>query len=528
LRPFSVSPSRQVIAHSRIQWFLLAGVSLFFCVVVELIGRGKLLWFDELATLSTANQPTWHRLLQAEVVDANPPIVYLLTRISLHLFGLNQFALRLPELSGILLAGVCCFLFVRRALDWPSGLLAASMLFFGHAYPYAIEGRPYGLLTGFSALMLVCWQAAARGKIGHRTAALCGLAFSGLAVNLTHPYGVLYAFFPILAAEATRCYRNHRLDWPVIGCYLAGFSGQILALPLAMQTRHSLLGDLPPGGIPVAFPTLFALRMSVIAQLRSIPCTLVLPFILVGLCVAWTDREQVEKQEADPFWNELAAAAGLASMLVLVWCFSKLVTHYYFDRYGTPASAGVAMLAVLLLRRIPGRTATVFALTFGIVSQVFLEFRPAMRGRQVPLDRYLFDRSIPDKPVLVSSALAFSQQYWYADVQQRQRLHFVGDAKRALQMGDFIPELNIIERSQRGLLPYHPEKLDDFLAQHKSFLMLSDRHYLSDSSVPADEWVPDELHRRGYHFVTLLDHIPGYDASIEEVTAPEQASTTSN
>jgi hypothetical protein len=500
-------------------------------VLVELVGRGKLLWFDELATLSTANQPTWHRLFQSEVADGNPPIIYLLSRLSLHIFGQNQFALRLPELLGILLAGVCCFLFVRRTLDWPAGILAACALFFGHASLFAVEARPYGLLTGFSALMLVFWQAAARAETGSGRGALAGLALTGLAINLTHPYGVLFAFFPVFVGEAVRSYRNRRLDWPLIGFFLIGFIGQLVALPLAIETRRSLLAYIPPGGIPVARPSFHALVMSLKGQLYY-PYPLIFSFVAVALWVAWRssreDNLKFHEETAEPYWNDLAAAAALASMIVLVWCFSRVVTHYYFDRYGTPASVGLAILAALLLRRIPARATTVSALALSVTIQGYMQLHRAALGQPASLDPYLFNNSIPDEPVLVSSALAFSQEYWYADARQKQRLHFVGDVQRSRKMDDFIPELNLIEQSQRGLLPYRVEKLDDFLAQHRCFLLLNDDHFLRSPSMPADEWVPQELHRRGYRFKVLRNDIPGYYASIEQVAPPQQGNEISN
>src|ERR1022692_4930035 len=60
--------------------------------------RSKPLWHDELFTYYIAQSPTvgqmWNEIA---TLDLNPPLVYLLTRLSFKIFGVSTLAARIPE-----------------------------------------------------------------------------------------------------------------------------------------------------------------------------------------------------------------------------------------------------------------------------------------------------------------------------------------------------------------------------------------------------------------------------------------------
>ena len=91
-------------------WFL-AGFSILYLAVTGLLASQKPLWNDELYTLYIARLPSMTDVWDALSTGAEqlPPFFYVLTRASLALFGTNELSLRLPEVIGFWIMGLCLF-----------------------------------------------------------------------------------------------------------------------------------------------------------------------------------------------------------------------------------------------------------------------------------------------------------------------------------------------------------------------------------------------------------------------------------
>src|SRR4029077_19684334 len=89
-------------------------------------------------------------------------------------FGEHPWALRLPAILGFLLMMLCIYRFVAKRTSPVYGLVAMVMPLVTAAHEYAYEASGYGLLLGFAAFAILCWQQA--GEDGLRTAAVLGLA----------------------------------------------------------------------------------------------------------------------------------------------------------------------------------------------------------------------------------------------------------------------------------------------------------------------------------------------------------------
>src|SRR5262249_41637938 len=149
--------------------------------------------------------------------DQTPPLPFLITRAALALFGANDVAIRLPEVIGFWVMGICLFLFVSRRAPAVYGFLAMLFPLVTGAYQYAYEARSYGLVLGFSGLALICWQSAA-GK-SRRLLPLIVLALS-LAAALSCHYYSAFVFLALAFGETVRSISRRRLDFP-IWCALA-------------------------------------------------------------------------------------------------------------------------------------------------------------------------------------------------------------------------------------------------------------------------------------------------------------------
>jgi len=296
-------------------------------------------WFDELLTFHTARLPDFAALWLAlsRAADIQPPLFYVTTAAAQKLFGSSEVATRLPALAGYLLMTVCLYLFVRRRTNVLFGCVAALFPAVTEAFRYSYEARPYGLLLGFSALALLCWQRAiSAGTAGHRKFALAGLWLSvSLAVSF-HYYAVL-VLIPIAIGEAVRVLRRRALDIPI--AVAAGLGGLVVVvyLPLiragvAVHSGHPW-NTVTPRLIFDAFQ--FALG----------PAAVPLAFSFVALYpLHWLDRVAEPSAEGTGLTaDETGACLGFVLLPAFGYLVGRAFTHMLAERYVISLVVGFAV-----------------------------------------------------------------------------------------------------------------------------------------------------------------------------------------
>lgn len=496
--------------------FLVFLCALLVYAVEEVrIQRARPLWFDEMATIMTASQPTLRQMFRAEIPDPHPPLSYLLSRASIELFGMSAVALRLPELLAMLTALVCTYLFVAKRFGAGAGAVAAALVAATPMGYYAAEARSYALIACFLSLALVFWQRATT-RDRDRTVALAGLGLSIFALMLSHAFGVLFAGVPLLAGEAVRFYRTRHFDKGVLLTVLLGCTGLLVTVPFALASRAVLLRQAGHWTAAIARPGLDNLRYTVHLVLLSVPIKLVVPIA----AAAWLGFRKARVKEIDGEsdsapGHEWAAAIALSCMLPVIWAFTATVTHYYFARYTFPACIGMAMVLAMLCGRMPGRRVVLPGLAVSLLVFYYTDAKQKIieaKEAGDPAKTALFAQGGPDTPIVISSSVAFPTIWWYSTPAMRARLHFVTDTSRALQTPDFIPELYLSAEDETHSLPFPLDRREDFLRANRSFLLLYTEH-----SFAGGEWLPDDLHRQNYTFDVLSD---ANGLKLARVTAP--------
>ena len=185
----------------------------FYAAVVFVLSSVKLLWLDELITLHIAQlgspSAIWKALSRG--ADPNPPLTHLLVLGSMRLFGVHEFALRLPAMIGYWIGMLALFQFLQR---WVSGtwalagvVLSMSMA----AFQYSYESRSYGIFYGLAMLAMYCWGRAVDPTTSstRRWLALAGMV-AALATGISTSYIAVLAFLPIAAGEATITWERWR------------------------------------------------------------------------------------------------------------------------------------------------------------------------------------------------------------------------------------------------------------------------------------------------------------------------------
>jgi hypothetical protein len=488
--------------------FVLAVFSIAFFVLTFYRAFRKLLWFDELFTLYLCRLPNMKTVWQAVThgTDFNPPLFYLITRISERVLGEGPIAIRLPEILGFWVFCLCLFRFVSLRLSVLSA--SVSMLFplVTGAYWYAYEARAHGLVLGFCGVALISWQAAA-DRERRRTWWLFALGGSLAGALLTHSYAFLI-FAPIALGELTRTVSRKRLDWPIWLAIAVSSLGVLASIPL-VHRAVSEVGSLyffSPG--PRKFVALYASLLKPAAG------------VLVGwallTCAVRIVLRRTERVEQEPGFRpyEVAALCAFAAIPVFEYAAAILVGAPFMSRYGISAVAGIAGLLGAAVWKKPVVAIGTLLLLVGQIGVSALHFASFAYGSVLtePVSRYNISTSIrdfderyewmaayKDLPVVLLDDLDFMPTAYYAPPNLASRLVYVMVSR---------PDINGKGAARlRACCNSEPPVVEpaDFLSSHEAFLAYGGPRsfYRLDDFVKAGATITRE--REGHdHFLVLV------------------------
>jgi hypothetical protein len=454
------------------KYFYIYCLLMLFATVAALRASSKALWYDELFTVYMSHLPSmsaiWAGLKQG--ADLNPPFLYVATRASFRLFGDGPVAARLPATIGFLVMSVCLYRFVSRRSNALYGMVAMLFPWVTGAARYAYEARSYGLVLGFSALALVCWQSACERK--PRRWAVVGLTLSIAGALMSHCYAVLL-IVPLGFGELVRTLRARRIDWPV---WLAiGIAAPLVLTYLPLMRANSGF---------TFHNAKFEPRPSSMWEF----CTMILgPAVwtwLAAFTVVLLPARRDESEQTAPTRvpaHELAAAAGLVAIPAFVLVLALLLTHIFETRYGLPAVMGFAILfALLAYSRTGNRRATGVLLTAVFLSGFLMNsfWAPpddttqslAVRG----LDPDQVEKGLP---FVIGNGTLFLQVDHYAKPDLASRLYLLRDPQAAVRYTGSDVFDNGYPIMQRWFpIKGHVEDYHRFISQHERFMVFGPMH----------------------------------------------------
>lgn len=485
---------------------LLGVLSIVYFAATSVLAMRKPMWNDELFTYFIAQAPTlsgiWAALLTG--ADQSPFPFYVLTRWSMSMFGVNEWALRLPEMVGVWAAGLCVFHLVAARSAAMHGFSAMTFLFITGANFYSIEARPYGLVLAFASASWLCWQAATDGRI-HRRLLLLGLFGSLAAAVCSHYYAVL-VFIPLGIGEFVRSYDRRRIDWPVWFAMVCALLPLLAFLSLIERARTYATGfwALPSWkSIPDAYSVL----------LMPAPLMLMLVLIFAGVVV------QLQQGRSDRYGSrELPAVAGYdyewvvgvtyVAFPIIAVVVAMLVTGAFVPRYALPAVLGVsALVALTSARLLEGRAllgAIVLVLSCGGFGLLWARsYANTTEGALGPMHALV--RSVPEVelPVVVADPHNFMMLSHYAPQDLVSRYVYLADPGQSLRyLGH-----NTMDRGILDLRPWFRMNIHEFegyLHTQPRFLLYVHGGYLGGPWVngqvgPSLNWIVSDLTESGWH-----------------------------
>jgi hypothetical protein len=457
----------------RTVWLFTAAASALYWLFTLAISARKPLWNDELYTYYVARLPTmkdvWGALLAGG--EQTPPFFYFLTRLSVSVLGLNATAIRLPEMIAFWMMGLCIGVFVARRTSGLYGVGAGTLPLLTGAYYFASEARPYGLVMGFGALAVLCWQSVALDR--GRPAWLVGLALSLAAVVSSHYYGV-FVLAAIAFGEMVRTATTGRIATGVWGAFAIALVPLGFQIPL-LRAGASYAGTFwsPPQwvNIPDFYYTLLAPAVVPLATMA----------VCIGVYACLRTGSAHEAASPQPPVHELAALVGLLAIPVVCVLAAKLATGAFTNRYAIAAVIGAAALLPLIVRRLVWfpTTAALIVAVCGCAWFTFTGLRAIVEGPDAPVTTASLQsaiatiRSAPDRDlrIAVADPHTFTVLSHYAPDDLRPRLVYLADPARALKR----LHQNSVERGMLDLIgPWFGmdvEPYETFVDAHSAFFV---------------------------------------------------------
>ena len=395
-------------------------------------------------------------------LDLNPPLMYVLVRASMDLFGHSEFGARLPVMLGFFAASAGMFWFLSRRAGVLWAAASVGLFWYSPFFMYATEARPYGLLLGFLGLTLVSWDSVVAGS--RRRWAVAGVAVGATAMMLTHVYGILW-IMPFCAAELVRFWRTRRPDWPLWAALVLPISAALTYIPLIRNVAGGVFPTDYQGSVEKAY--LFYL---------SIFVSVYLPVIIAGAfafgVVVWRKDTSPKVAGFAPYELVLFLTALLPPALLNAVAMQRHMAFY--PRHAVSTVLTTDLLLVLLLayesklNRLAGLAAATVMVGFTLV--------PAVRGltQHVPpsfTSQVKFEGIDPELPVVANSALTFLEMDHYEDPTFLSRLYYLVDRDSAIRyahstLTEGLPDLKRYFPVRANVSSY-----SDFSAKHRHFLV---------------------------------------------------------
>jgi hypothetical protein len=470
-------------------WLLAA--SALYLVPASMVATVRPLWHDEIFTLYLSRLPSFHQLWSALAAgtDLLPPLSYVITRACLAAFGQSPVVLRLPEILGSWVMGLCLFRFVERRASTAEAGLAMLFPLSTLASLYTYEARPTAIVGAFAALALVSWQAATDGR--RRGPALLVLAFSVAAAVATHYYA-LFLLGPFLVAEVVRAMVNAQaaertterersgrasrgagapgdkiFDYPVLAALACA------VLPLAILRPQIASG--------IAYSSAFWAKpvLGTIVEFYQIvftPTGGVLAALLVLGAIARVSRRPetpADLEEAYPR-HEVAALVTLTAMPIVAILLAIVTLPVFSPRYALWCVLGAAVLFSWLARTWFARSSLPAIVLAVVVAGGLLrgDYRALNEARAEDRDldalaTFLTTNAAPG-PIVVAQPAEFLELGQRAPADLARRLLYLTDSAASIrQTGQDTADRAL--SSLGTIAPVHVEPFEAYLQTHRTF-----------------------------------------------------------
>lgn len=458
----------------------------------------RLLWHDELYTFNIAHAPDFKTLIDdTRTLDLNPPLVYLLTRLSNHWFGDSAFATRLPSAIAFYGAMVFLFLYVRRKIGTLFAALALLLFWSTDYVLYCTEARPYALLLFFFSLTLFSYDSYARGS--RRYASLVGIFLGGVGMVASHAFAPL-SLAPFAAAELVRVVRQRRIDFALWTALILPLALLAFYLPMVRNFQSVLF---PPAfqASPRTFVRLYWRLLA--SKPQALFCAFVAALMLT------TPRSAGRSTGAG--WNLYDVVIGLVLGIAVPALLTLTImrTHgAFWDRYCITSCLAVAIAfgGWTAWRFAYSRVAAIaacFVLAIGaLVSNVAI---PRAELKTAPTSARVLDSVYPNLPIVVGNGVSFVEMDHREPLALQSRLYFLENRDAAIRYAHSTLFEGMGATARAFGMHAHVEPYSDFVREHSEFLVLSRLNWPENWILPKLQDDGDSVSNLGRYSIPYSD-----------------------
>lgn len=483
-------------------WLVLAVLTALYLVVIS-IGNRRYIWFDELFTFDIARSASlselWYRVLR---FDCNPPTGYVLSRISMSIFGATPFGLRFPSMVEFYFGSIAILVYVRRKVGLAFAAVAVLMVWaVGPTLYYAVEARAYALLFMSFACLLLSWDIAINQK--PRRWALFGISISTLALVGAHVFAP-FTLFAFVVAEVVRFRRRREPDYALWAALLVPMLAMLLYVPLIRLY----------GGI--VFPAPASYNTIIVFFEDTFGAPIMAFVLLAALLVPLPERSETEKPRF--LAEEIALLIWMFLSPILLNLILMRRHGMFYNRYCVDSQVAIlTALAIFLAYRVRLHRLAAYA-ALGVLSLAILKdqvWHPLLYP--VPKQTGVLALVQSSLPIVVGEGQVFMEMNQRENQAFLDRLYFLKDQQAALQYGhsNYFQDFEGPDVLGKAGFPFtaNVAPYSDFVGQHRQFLLLA----------KPTEWVFAKLLANGASIAFVHDYsnaMPYLDRTLYLVTMP--------
>jgi hypothetical protein len=465
-------------------------------------------WYDELLTLHYASLRPFSATLDALLTgkDMMTPAFMGMMSAATRLPGDIHINLRLPTIAGYLLTLAGVFYFTRRRIGGTWAVAAVLFIALSPFRSFAVEARPYAMVTGFVAAAAVGWQ-----MLGERRwAAPLMYVFFLLSVATHYLAALLIAC--LVGAEAVYALRERKARWSVWGLAAAAALLAGAQAPLILHTR-TVYSQSPTYSPPlermlVTYKNYLALDINYAVLLLALAVT-----ALLALMVERWRREPAGGEAGGGFSApELALALMLTLYPAMMVAMTIIFHTWYLPRYAWPVIVGLAIVWGILCSSIKARPTAAalmaaMALTFSLqtakdmAKMISSASERMQKGGGAPPTLVQAARAYPGHEIVVSDPKAFVEMAYYSSHGLNGRLaQLLMPDGRMAERSEGVPDR--ANRLLSSVVRLRLLEADAFVEGHREFVL-----YAASPDRPS--WVLRYLEERGYTFLSVKGTLGG-------------------
>lgn len=443
--------------------------------VITFIGysHAKFPWVDEVLQMIIArlNGPgsIWDALMAGIQVD--PPVLHVTQHYLVRAFGDFPLIYRLPAIAGFTLMCVSGTLLLWRYVP---PLYAASAFYLPYATVLrsrAMDARPYGLMFGFAALTLLCWDSVHRWP--DRFVWRAAFTFALSATLSTHFYSI-YILLALAAGELTWWVLRRRIDWLTIACAVVACIPYGFWLPVLLSASKRFMSGY---FYRVNFQNLYDFYSFGFATLpfAGIFALLLTAGVLTGRVY------RLERENEQRIGNEsrvlLAAAAAFTVLPVIGYLAGLVATGFFVPYYHMMAVFGVVIGLPLTISAMTNRSRVAAACLMVAIAGhgLFVTARglSGFRRQERPYPTLEEIRRVTGDPkgdVVIASPAAFLPFHEATRFEPDNNLLYLADPAKAKQLVG-TNTADLVNLQLPGRTNARIEPFDAYVKQHRQFYL---------------------------------------------------------